>query len=110
MIDWQRVAELRDEVGEEDFDEIIEMFLEDVEERLQRMHAAQDNRALGEDIHFLKGCALNMGFRAFSALCQRGEGLSSQDPENTIDPIEFDACYQSSKRFFLSELPKTLAC
>lgn len=109
MIDWQRVAELREEVGEEDFDEIIDMFLEEVEETLQRMCAAQDTRKLKEDVHFLKGCALNLGFSAFSALCQQGESLSFKNPEKAIDPTAIDECYQISKRFFLSELPKTLA-
>ena len=29
MIDWARVSELRDEVGAEDFDEVVELFLEE---------------------------------------------------------------------------------
>ena len=30
MIDWQRVNELRDEVGAEDFEEVVDLFLEEV--------------------------------------------------------------------------------
>lgn len=34
MIDWARVSERRDEVGEEDFDEVVELFLEEVDEAI----------------------------------------------------------------------------
>ena len=34
MIDWARVSELRDEVGAEDFDEVVELFLEEVDEAI----------------------------------------------------------------------------
>ena len=35
MIDWTRVSELRDEVGAEDFDEVVELFLEEVDEAIK---------------------------------------------------------------------------
>ena len=35
MIDWSRVNELRDEVGAEDFEEVVELFLEEVEEVIE---------------------------------------------------------------------------
>ena len=34
MIDWASVSELRDEVGAEDFDEVVELFLEEVDEAI----------------------------------------------------------------------------
>ena len=34
MIDWTKVAELRDEVGAQGFDEVIDLFLDEVEEAL----------------------------------------------------------------------------
>ena len=36
MIDWARVAEFYDEVGAEDFDEVVELFLEEVVEAMER--------------------------------------------------------------------------
>ena len=36
MIDWERVAELKDEVGDDDFAEIADLFLAEVEEQLAR--------------------------------------------------------------------------
>ena len=32
MIDWARVSELRDEVGAEDFEEVVQLFLAEVED------------------------------------------------------------------------------
>ena len=73
MIDWNRVAELRDEVGEEDFQEIVDFFLEEMAETIDPLRdgARPDNwPAL---LHFLKGAALNLGFRHLGIACQKAE-------------------------------------
>lgn len=105
MIDWQRVAELRDEIGTEDFDEVVDIFLEEVEETLERMHTTKSSDTTSEDMHFLKGSALNMGFQALSAVCEKGEALSEQHLAHTVDLTMIEECYQASKRMFLAELP-----
>lgn len=109
MIDWNRVAELRQEVGEDDFAEVVVLFLEEVEETLARMVSAPDTNQLGEDMHFLKGCALNMGFTTFTDLCAQGEVDAAEGNLSAIDPQAVNACYETSKRQFLTELPHALA-
>ena len=43
MIDWDRVNALRDEVGPEAFAEVVELFLEEVDEKVVPLtHAARD--------------------------------------------------------------------
>ena len=42
MIDWARVSELRDEVGEGDFDEVVELFLEEVDEAIAAWRDLRD--------------------------------------------------------------------
>ena len=42
MIDWARVSERRDEVGEEDFDEVVELFLEEVDEAIAALRDLTD--------------------------------------------------------------------
>ena len=37
MIHWPRVVELRDEVGPEDFDEVVDLFIEEVQEVIERL-------------------------------------------------------------------------
>lgn len=109
MIDWQRVAELRDEIGEEDFDDVVGIFLEEVEETLNRIREAEGPAATAEDMHFLKGSALNMGFKALTAVCEQGEALSEQSLAHTIDVAMVEECYLISKKSFLAELPKAFA-
>ena len=73
MIDWTRVNELRDEIGADDFDEVVIMFLEEADEVIARIAPGDSTKSLEADLHFLKGAALNLGFSEFAALCQDGE-------------------------------------
>lgn len=69
MIDWARVAQLRDEVGGEDFLEVVELFLGEVEAEIATLSPAQDSEEIMARLHCLKGSALNLGFTAFADLC-----------------------------------------
>jgi HPt (histidine-containing phosphotransfer) domain-containing protein len=69
VINWQRVAELRDEVGEEDFAEVAELFLEEVAEGLAMFDPGAAPGEVQAQLHALKGSALNLGFSEFAALC-----------------------------------------
>ncbi|WP_370399625.1 Hpt domain-containing protein [Sulfitobacter sp. JB4-11] len=108
MINWQRVSELREEVGPEDFDEVVALFLEEVEDTLQRIVTNPDPGTLAEDMHFLKGCALNMGFRTFTAACQHAERRTAEGAADDVDPKQIEETYLTSKQAFLSALPGTL--
>ncbi len=109
MIDWSRVNELRDEVGAEDFDEVVELFLEEVEEVIGRLRTGPNRSQLEQDLHFLKGSALSLGFSAFSDLCQNGERNSAEGRAETVDVGEIVDTYDASKAMFMSELPQRLA-
>lgn len=74
MIDWCRVADLRAEVGDDGFSEIVSLFLEETYEVIGRLRGG-DRTALARDLHFLKGSALNLGFEDMAALCLAGERL-----------------------------------
>ena len=100
MIDWDRVNELRDEVGAEDFSEVIEMFMEEVEETMVRMISVPNPATLEEDMHFLKGSALNLGFKHLSALCQAGEKAAQVGQAETICLEEVFESYAASKTVF----------
>lgn len=47
MIDWARVTDLRSEVEEEDFDEIVALFLEEVAEVTGRLAAGPPRAPAG---------------------------------------------------------------
>jgi len=103
MIDWNRVAELRDEVGAEDLDEVVEIFLEEVEEVIARLKATPDIARYEEDLHFLKGSALNLGFVAFSDLCQDGEKAAANGQAEEIEMADVFRVYAASKTEFLAK-------
>ena len=96
MINQTRLNELKEEVGEDDFAEVFEIFCEEVEEVLDRLEATPPSQ-LAERLHFLKGSALNIGFDELGALCQTAETRLKNDPSATIDLPTIRARYQSSK-------------
>ncbi|MCB1331498.1 MAG: Hpt domain-containing protein [Maritimibacter sp.] len=102
MIDWNRVSELKDEIGEEDFAEVAEMFIAEVEEVIDRLKAAPVPAHYEEDLHFIKSSALNLGFSELSALCQHGERQAAAGDADTIDLTPVFASYAASKAAFLA--------
>lgn len=105
MIDWSQVAQLRNEVGVEDFDDVLDLFFEEVEEVTARLADPAPPKKLGEKLHFLKGSALNLGFSKFSAACHKGEELCAKGAAAQVDISEILATYSGSKQSFLAALP-----
>lgn len=101
MIDWDRVAELRSEIGEDGFREVVELFLDEVEAVVMRLGRAPQLARLEEDLHFLKGSAWNIGFAAFGGLCQAGERMAAAGRAEAVDIAAILACYGASKQAFL---------
>ncbi|PJE28021.1 Hpt domain-containing protein [Pseudooceanicola antarcticus] len=106
MISWTQVIELREDVGHDDFDEVVEIFLEEVEETLTTL--AHDGQ-LEQVLHALKGSALNLGFTHFSGLCAEGEVMAARGEGDAVDLGAIRTSYAESRQIFLSELPQRLA-
>ena len=86
MIDQARLQELEDDFGAEDLGELIEVFLAETWEGLDTLASLIqdcDPTALREQLHFLKGCALNVGASAFAERCHRHE--KSEQPVTAAD-------------------------
>lgn len=109
MIDWTRVNELRNEIGDDGFSEVVELFLDEVEEVIARLKDAPDPRSFEQDLHFLKGSAWNLGFAAFGVLCQVGERRAAQGQAATVDMAAVLASYAASKDCFLAGLARLTA-
>ncbi len=103
MIEWERVNELRSEIGVEDFAEVAAMFLEEADEVIARISVAAGPKAVEADLHFLKGAALNLGFSEFAALCQDGERRAAGG-DAAVDLARVCVCYVASKRAFAAGL------
>ncbi|WP_417256233.1 Hpt domain-containing protein [Celeribacter halophilus] len=104
MIDWKRIEELRAEVGEEDFTEIASIFLEEVDEMVARIRNDQNPNSLEQDLHFLKGSSLNLGFTAFSSLCYEGEIAARRGDVAQIDLPKLFETYTHSRAEFLKNV------
>jgi HPt (histidine-containing phosphotransfer) domain-containing protein len=102
LINWGKVSELRDEVGAEDFAEVVELFLEEVEETISQLGAA--GRSVEHDLHFLKGSALNLGFADFSELCRAGEAAAAAGQADGINLDDVVSTYGISRDAFLTGL------
>jgi HPt (histidine-containing phosphotransfer) domain-containing protein len=100
MIDWERVAELRSEIGADGFSEVLELFLDEVEGVVMRLGSKPDK--LADELHFLKGSAWNLGFRDFGAICQAGERRAMAGEGAAIDVAAIITCYGQSKEVFMT--------
>lgn len=89
MIDEQRLKELEDDFGADDLAEIIDAFLEEVGEgvdTLGNMLSDQPSAERKAQLHFLKGCARNLGAMDLGDLCEQYEraelGASAFGPDD----------------------------
>ena len=89
MIDWIRIDELRDEVGQDDFGDIVGVFFEEVQEALENLRRADTVVTLLGQLHFLQGSALNLGFSNFAAICRNEENSLQKDPSYKWKLIRF---------------------
>jgi HPt (histidine-containing phosphotransfer) domain-containing protein len=102
MIDWQRVDDIRREIGLDDFAEVVAMFLEETDEVVARL-PSQTGAALRADLHFLKGSALNLGFRKVAQSCGQGESALREGRAAVVGEIV--TLYRETRAAFLSALP-----
>ncbi len=106
MIDWTQVSILREEVGAENFDEIVELFLEEADEVIARLRGAPRYETLEADLHALKGSAMNMEFNYFAGMCQRGETLAAAGRATEVDVSTILQGFLESKQDFVTGPPK----
>lgn len=96
MLNAARIAELKEEVGEDDFAEVITIFCEEMEEVLSELPSTPAN-IMAEKLHFLKGSALNIGMDMVGELCRTAEEQLKATPDAKADIAAIEAAYQASK-------------
>lgn len=107
MIDWDRVTELQSEIGAEGFGEVVELFLDEVDNVMRTLGLQPEK--LEDQMHFLKGSAWNLGFRAFGEACQDGERLAAAGHTAEVDVARVVRVYDASKSEFMGRVSEFLA-
>lgn len=109
MIDWLRVSELRCEIGPDDFAEVAELFLMEVEDTLSRLQSVEDDpQEVQELMHFLKGSALNLGFSQLSDMCSVAERNAALGTVSIDLPV-LKQLYRQSRAVFETEYSRRFA-
>lgn len=102
MIDWARVQELKDEIGEDDFAEVAELFIAEFEDVIARLRTHPDPATYEPDLHFLKSSALNLGFSELAALCHDSERLAASGQAALVALGPIFTAYASAKEAFVA--------
>lgn len=98
MVSWKRIDELRAEIGDEDFEEILTMFLSEVEESLGRMGNPIGIELLQEELHALRGAALNVGMQKVAMLCGDAEDAIKHGRQTAPDLAPVTEAFQASRK------------
>lgn len=110
MIDWSRIDELVDEIGAEDFGEIVDLFLDEVEGAIATFESGGvEPGGVEEQMHFLKGAALNLGFESLAQLCLKGEKSAAAGNPDTVSVAQVRSTFEESRTQFLAKLPARIA-
>jgi len=96
MIDWKRIAELREDLGEDDVHALAQMFFEEADQVIDRLRQGGAGGTLEADMHFLAGSALSIGFVRLGTLCADYERLAAEGNSVMIDTGAVIRCYDQS--------------
>ena len=61
---------------------------------------------LAAKMHFLKGSAYSLGFKAFGDLCAQGEVLAGSGRSGEVDLAALISVYDQSRQTFMTDAPK----
>ena len=96
MVNWDRISELTEEVGEDDLAEVLLLFCEEVEDVLEKLPTANAD-TFPAHLHFLKGSALNIGLDEVSRICEMQERRVAADPAVVPEIDLIQTAYDAAK-------------
>ena len=105
MIDWAQIKQLEEDIGEEDFGDVVSLFLAEVDEAVAQLgkNPPDTSDKLAPALHFLKGSAYNLGFKAFGDYCSEGEKLSLEGKGEDVEIAKVITLYTDSKGVFFGQ-------
>lgn len=73
MLDLDQLETLQAEVGADGFAEVADLLVCEIADGITALGTQPTGADLSAQFHYLKGSALNLGFRDFAGLCAQGE-------------------------------------
>jgi len=73
MLDLDQLETLRAEIGADGFAEVADLLVCKIADAITALGTQPTGADLSAQFHYLKGSALNLGFRDFAGLCAQGE-------------------------------------
>lgn len=107
MIDWAYVKQLETDVGAAELNNVVALFLDEVDSEIELLRSPNaPPEVLKSKMHFLKGSAYYLGFKAFGDLCAQYEVLAEAGRAEEIDVSGLISVYDQSRVRFLDEAPR----
>lgn len=85
-VDWSRLDSLRDDIGPEDFADVVLLFFAEIGEKLDEMRGGTAPPS-PDDFHFLRGSAANLGFTAMVRACETAEAACRDGRAPDLDAV-----------------------
>lgn len=102
MIDTTRLDQLADEIGRESLAEIVDVFMSEMDETVEKLPEVDSAQAYAAQLHFLKGSALNLGLTAIAVACDEERGAIMTGAERSQNVTQIKALYEKSRAMLLS--------
>lgn len=111
MINWDQVKQLEEDIGAEDFGDVVVMFIEEVDEAVDtlRTDPQLSDDDLAAAMHFLKGSAANLGLTDFAGYCSDSEKKAQSGESAQVNLSTVVTLYDQSKVLFLGDVSKHTA-
>jgi HPt (histidine-containing phosphotransfer) domain-containing protein len=97
---------LRDEIGPEEFADVVELFLAETDRMVDALAAAPPAE-YEERLHALKGTALNLGLAAFATLCRAGEAEAAAGRAEAVSLAPVLTTYARTRAAFVAGLAES---
>ena len=100
MLDLDQLETLQAEIGADGYAEVADLLVCEIADGITALGTQPTGADLSAQFHYLKGSALNLGFRDFAALCAQGEQGEQGLPVDTAALQQvFDASVLALQRW-----------
>lgn len=104
MIDWTRISQLEAEIGADELPALVPIFLDEVGGAIEAFDNGQTPTESA--LHFLKGCAMTLGFRDLAQLASEGENQKKTNETFCVDTAAIINAYHREREELLTKFPQ----